>query len=91
MNISIFESTDNVYISYGVEIAFSTHGLGNIWLIAFVRTGQQCNQSSSNIHDGSFDKNREQVNLKTFLATILAKRLILDTWLGASEDWYIGY
>ena len=39
-------------------------------LIAFVRTGQWCNQSSSNIHDGTFDKN-SKINLK--MLTILAK------------------
>ena len=71
MNISVFESIDNVCISYDVEIAFSIHGLRNIWLITFVRTGQWCNQSFLNIHDGSFDKYSEQVNLKTL--TILAK------------------
>ena len=40
--------------------------------IACIRTGQWCNQSSSNI--------------------ILAKRLILDAWVGpgcAFTDWYI--
>ena len=30
MNISLLEYFDNVYISYGVKIALSTHGLGNI-------------------------------------------------------------
>ena len=56
----------------GVKIILSTLGLGNILSIAFVRTGQQCNQSPSNIHDGCFDEN-SYVNLQTL--TILAKKL----------------
>ena len=47
---------DYVYMSYDVKIALSDHGLGNIYLIAFVGTGQRSNQSYSNIHDGTFDK-----------------------------------
>ena len=35
--------------------------------------------SPSNIHDGTFDKNSQQ-HLKSL--SILAKRLILDAWLG---------
>ena len=61
----------------------------NIWLIACVRIGQRCNQSPSNTHDGTFDKN-SKVNWKT--VTILAKRLILVAWMGpglASKDEYI--
>ena len=30
MNISVLEYFDNVYISYGVKTALSTHGLGNL-------------------------------------------------------------
>ena len=30
MNISVLEYFDNVYVSYGVKIALSTHGLGNV-------------------------------------------------------------
>ena len=56
MNISVLEYFNNVYTSDGIKIALSTHGLGNISLIAFVRTGQWCNQSSSNNLDGTFDK-----------------------------------
>ena len=37
MNINVLEYFDNVYISDGVRIALSTHGLGYIQLIAFVR------------------------------------------------------
>ena len=57
MNISALNCFDNVYISDGVKTALSTHGLGKILLIAWVRTGQRCKQSSSNIHDRTFDKN----------------------------------
>ena len=46
MNTSVIECFDNVYISDSVKIALSAHGLGNILLIAYVRTGQRCNQSS---------------------------------------------
>ena len=57
MNTSVLEWFDNVYIFDGVKTALSTHGLGNIYLIVCVRTGQSCNQSSWNIHDSTFDKN----------------------------------
>ena len=39
MNINVLEYFDNIYISDGVRIALSTHGLEYISLIAFVRTG----------------------------------------------------
>ena len=55
MDISVFEYFDNGYIPDGIKVALSTHGFQNIWLI--VRTGQRCNQSSSNIRNGTFDKN----------------------------------
>ena len=51
--------------------------------MACVRTGQSCNQSSSNIHD-------LDVSLRTLI--ILAEILILHAWVGpghASADWYI--
>ena len=57
MSTSVLECFDNFYISDGIETDLSTHGLGNICLTACFRTGQRCNQSSSNIHDGTFDKN----------------------------------
>ena len=46
----------------------------------------RCSQGPSNIHDGTFQKN-SKINLKKL--TSLAKRLILDAWLGqghASAD-----
>ena len=55
MNISVREYFHNVYISDGVEIDLSSHGLGNIYLFSCVIAGQRCNQSSSNIHDSTFD------------------------------------
>ena len=45
-------------------------------LIVFVKTVQWCDQSSSNIHNGTSDKNSK---FKTL--TILTKRLIKDAWL----------
>ena len=57
MNTSVLECFDNVYISDEVKTALSNHGLRNIQLIACVRTGQKCNQSPSNIHDVTLDKN----------------------------------
>ena len=57
MNISALKCFDNVYISDGGKTDLSTHGLGKILLIAWVRTDQRCKQSSSNIHDRTFDKN----------------------------------
>ena len=55
--ISIDECFDNAYISDSVKTALSTHGSRNTWSIICVRTGQSCNQNSSNIHDGTLDKN----------------------------------
>ena len=84
MDNSVLEYFVNVYIPDDVKIALSTHGFGKVWSI--VRTGQRCNQSSSNIHNGTFDK---KANLKTL--TILAKGLILDALLGpgrVSVIWY---
>ena len=46
MNISVLEYS-NVYISDGVKVDFSSHGLGNIYSIACVTTVQRCTQSSS--------------------------------------------
>ena len=80
MNISMleyFEYFDNVYISDGVKTALSTHGLGKIYLIAFVRRGQWCNQSSSNIHDGAFDKNRNDSRKKINLRWLAGSRTCL--------------
>ena len=58
-------------------------------LIAWIRAGQRCNESPSNTHDVTFNKNS---NVNLIALTILAKRLILDAWLGpecASADGYI--
>ena len=57
MNTGVLECFDNVYVSVGIKNSLSTRGLGNISFTVCVRTGQMCNQSSSNIHDGTFDKN----------------------------------
>ena len=57
MNISAIEYFDNVYIFDDVKTTLSSHGLGNISLIACIRTSQRCNQDPSNIHDGTFGKN----------------------------------
>ena len=87
MNISVLESSDNVYISDSVKIPFSAHGLEKIYLIAIVRIGQRCNKSSSNIHDSLLTKIVSNVNLKTL--AILTKRIILDVRLSpgyASSD-----
>ena len=54
ISTSVVECFDNVYISDSAKTALSTRRLGKI------RTGQSCNQSSSNIHDGTFDKNSWQ-------------------------------
>ena len=41
MNASYLSYSDKVYITDGVKTVLSTHGLGNIQLIACVRTGQR--------------------------------------------------
>ena len=66
---------DKVYISDGVKTSFSTHGLGNIELIACVKTGQRQKILLAKI--------LSNVSLKTL--TILTKRLILDACLGAGR------
>ena len=61
MNDSVLECFDNVYISDGAKTYLSTHGLRNNYLTACIRTGPRCNQRSSNIHDGIFDKTCKQL------------------------------
>ena len=69
INTSVLECFDNVYISDGVKTTLSIHGLENIELIACARTGQRCNQSSSNIHDGTFDKNSQPPKFKDVICS----------------------
>ena len=71
---------DYVYMSYDVKIALSDHGLGNIYLIAFVGTGQRSIRAIQISMMVLLIKVVSNVNLKT--STILVRRLILDSWLG---------
>lgn len=67
-------------MSYDVKIALSDHGLGKIYLIAFVGTDQRSIRAIQISMMVLLIKVVSNVNLKT--STILVRRLILDSWLG---------
>ena len=93
MNINVFEYFDNVYISDSAKKCFIYSWIGKYLINCIFKTDQRCNQSSSNIHDGIFDKKTvSNINLNSL--TILARKLISDAWLGPgriSLDWYITF
>ena len=56
MNINVFEYFDNVYTSDSAKKCFIYSRIGKYLINCILKTDQWCNQSSSNIHDGIFDK-----------------------------------